>query len=73
MDWKQDSWQRGVAEKPRFIVMGNKVGTPFYDYEYAIAWQVLLFENGVFSIIRDISNYNWNLNPEGYKFHILNS
>lgn len=70
MNFNEDKFLKSEAKYPRFIVKSVKVAIPFYDKEYAIAWQKQVCKDiGIVTEIIDLTNYDWIKNPNGIKFH----
>lgn len=72
MNWNEDDWHRGIVEYPNYMVKSDKVAIPFYDIDYALAWQKKVYEDtGVITQVFDLTAYDWKLNPGNIKFHNL--
>ncbi len=73
MDFNEDKFLKGEVEHPRYIVAGEKLAVPFYDVDYAIAWQALVYnKSGIELNIIDLTKYDWDTNPNGTRVHKLN-
>lgn len=70
--YKTDNDRISNGEKPRYVVWSEKVGCPFVSAEVAISWHNDLLEQGVETRIFDLTNYDWDTNPLGFRFHSMN-
>jgi hypothetical protein len=72
IDWNNDEWQKGTVEHPRYMVKVDRTAMPFYNIEYAMAWQEQIYKDTKLeTTIIDLTNYDWVSNPGNIKFHKL--
>jgi hypothetical protein len=65
-EFKRDNRRIADGEYPRYIVRGEKYSTPFIDPVIAIKWHNVMHGRGVPTIIEDLTEYDWEKNPNGF-------
>lgn len=69
---RKDNDRIAKGELPNFVVQSNKIGTPFVDALLAIKWHNYLYNQGIPTVITDLTDYDWIKNEKGFKVGTLN-
>lgn len=67
MTYDEDNKLLMKGVHPNYIVMSVKIGCPFVDPVLAIKWHNTMLEQDVVTKILDLTDYDWDKNPMGFK------
>jgi hypothetical protein len=59
--------------RPNYVVVSEQVGAPFISAEMAIKWHNYVRELGVETIIMDLTDYDWDVNPANFQLHNIST